>query len=734
MKDFIKNIRSRLHKFSSSNFAKVLTLVALFLLLVGIIFAGTRPYKVELREGDISLNDIYAPYDFAYSGEIDEEKTQALRGGVLDDFLPIYDLRAGYWDSKRKSWSQLAAVISRVKELKDVDDNWRVEKLKKDADITLESELLIPLMQEDVAVLEKTGSNALNILSSKMIAGDDIVKGLVGDKIEEITVRDKQLSVEARIPRSDLHTEEQLGAAIEKILQNAGVSTFELRKALSGLLVSILTPNLVYNEAETEARRKTLVESITPVYTQLPVKKNELIIGKGRKAAKIHLLQLGQIAKEETGFETITYMGGVVVLFITFIIMIPLYLSTYRKKIYRDTRNLYLISMIVVLTVFMTKAIIISPLPSYFIPIVAATMLVAIILDAGVSFMLAIMLSIFAGLIAGNKFEVMAVLLIGSIAGVYFIRGVRRRSQILKAGLFVGLLKFILICGFGLLNALEPEVFLREGCWGIASGIVASGIVMFLLPVFEFIFNLPTDVTLLELSDLNHPLLKKMVLVAPGTYHHSLVVGNLAEAASDAVGANSLLARVGAYYHDIGKIEKSEYFSENEGNQRSTHEKLTPSMSALIIQSHVKDGIELAKKNNLNQTIIDFIAQHHGTSLIYYFYQRALEKIGDEDKLKEEAFRYQGPKPQTKETAIVLLADAVEASSRTLNDPTPSRIKGLVQKIINNKFIDNQLDECELTLKDLNKIAAAFVRILTGIFHTRVEYPDEKNKAKKKKQ
>jgi hypothetical protein len=254
---------------------------------------------------------------------------------------------------------------------------------------------------------------------------------------------------------------------------------------------------------------------------------------------------------------------------------------------------------------------------------------------------------------------------------------------------------------------------------------------MILLPIFEFLFKITTDLTLLELSDLNRPLLKKMVLNAPGTYHHSLIVGNLAEAASDAIGANSLLARVGAYYHDIGKIEKAEYFSENETGHKSPHEKLAPSMSALIIQSHIKDGIELAKKHNLNKTIIDFIAQHHGTGLIYYFYQRALEKIGDDEKLKEEAFRYPGPKPQTKEAAIILLADAVEASSRTLNDPTPSRIKGLVQKIINNKFIDNQLDECDLTLKDLNKIAAAFVRTLTGIFHTRVEYPGEgKNKSK----
>jgi len=210
-------------------------------------------------------------------------------------------------------------------------------------------------------------------------------------------------------------------------------------------------------------------------------------------------------------------------------------------------------------------------------------------------------------------------------------------------------------------------------------------------------------------------------------------VGNLAEEACNAIGANSLLARVGAYYHDIGKIEKAEYFVENQMGTSSKHEKLAPSMSALIITNHAKDGVELAKKYKLKKAIVDFISQHHGTSLIYYFYQRALEKVKTESELKEEEFRYPGPKPQTKETAIVLLADSVEASSRMLNEPTPARIKGLVQKIINNKFIDGQLDECDLTLKDLNKISDSFVRVLTGVFHTRLEYPESKTVKKEKK-
>lgn len=732
MNDAIKKFKMNLSKFSTSNFAKALILSVLFLLLVALIFTGKPSYKVDLHEGDISLNDIYAPYDFAYPGEIDETKTEALKKEALKDFLPVYDIQADYWDEKRRILSDFFKELTNVKKLKDVDDNWRIEKLKKRLALELENRFLLPLLQEETSLLEKKSSNVLNKLSSKIIADDDTIERLLQGKTEEIIARDKRLNVEAKIPCSDLYTKDKLQPLIEKALSQEEIKQSEPRQGLANLLLNILTPNLNFNQAETEARKKALLETLTPVYSQVLVKKNELIIGKGKRATKTHLLQLEQFTKKETGRAKIAYLGGVILLLVIFIMIIPVYLNTYRKKILGETKNLYLISIVVLLTIFLAKVITASPLPSYFIPIAAATMLVAILLDSGVAFMLSIMLSIFAGVVAGNKFDVMVVLLVGGVAGVYFIRGVRRRSQILQAGLLVGLLEFAVICGIGLLNALEAEIFLTEGCWGIASGIVSSGIVMFLLPVFEFLFKITTDITLLELSDLNHPLLKKMILNAPGTYHHSLVVGNLAEAASEAIGANSLLARVGAYYHDIGKIEKAEYFSENEASHKSTHAKLTPSMSALIIQSHVKDGVELAKKRNLSQTIIDFIAQHHGTSLIYYFYQRALEKIGEEERLKEEAFRYPGPKPQSKETAIVLLADAVEASSRTLSDPTPSRIKGLVQKIINNKFIDNQLDLCDLTLKDLNKIAGAFVRILTGIFHTRIEYPGEgKNKNKK---
>ena len=260
------------------------------------------------------------------------------------------------------------------------------------------------------------------------------------------------------------------------------------------------------------------------------------------------------------------------------------------------------------------------------------------------------------------------------------------------------------------------------------NSIVSSVIAIGILPIFEYLFKTVTNISLLELTDFGQPLLQRLVMEAPGTYHHSLVVGNLSEAACTAVGANALLARVGAYYHDIGKLEKPEYFSENQDIKNSKHDTLSPTMSKLVIINHVNGGLELAKKYRLNPRLMDFIQRHHGTSLVYYFYRRALETLEEDHEVREEGFRYPGPKPNTKETAIMLLADSVEAATRALKESSPTNIEDVVHKIINNKFIDRQLDECDLTLKDLEKISAVFIRILSGIYHTRITYPETSSK------
>jgi putative nucleotidyltransferase with HDIG domain len=324
-----------------------------------------------------------------------------------------------------------------------------------------------------------------------------------------------------------------------------------------------------------------------------------------------------------------------------------------------------------------------------------------------------------------NSLPVVIYALLGGIVGAHGVRHCKDRGSIYTAGLKVSVVNLAMALSFQIfsdslftLQTVYCAVFALAG--GIINAIFVSGTV----PLLESLFHYTTDIKLLELSNLNSPILRELMIKAPGTYHHSVLVGNLVEAAAESINANPLLARVAAYYHDIGKVSKPLYFIENLCNGDNRHDKLSPSMSALILISHVKEGAELARENRLGRSIVEIIRQSHGTGLITYFYEKAKKAMADGSTVDERDFRYPGPKPQTREAGLVLLADHVEAASRTLTDPTPSRIQGTVQKIINNIFIDGQLDECELTLKNLHEIAKSFNRILAGIYHHRIDYPE----------
>jgi putative nucleotidyltransferase with HDIG domain len=311
----------------------------------------------------------------------------------------------------------------------------------------------------------------------------------------------------------------------------------------------------------------------------------------------------------------------------------------------------------------------------------------------------------------------------GSLTAAFSVIRCKKRSALLRGGLYVIIANITLVL---ILLLAQGELFTARTenalVFAVFSGMTVSAIVSLLLPLLEYIFKITTDISLLELLDLNQPLMKSLMITAPGTYHHSVIVGNLVEAAAEAVGVNPLLARVSSYYHDIGKIKMPEYFVENQSMAPSKHDKLTPHMSSMIITNHVKEGVELARQSKLPQSIIDIISQHHGNSLITYFFQKAKDLDQGKSPAADE-YKYPGPKPQTRVAALVMMADAVEASSRVLNDPTPARISALVDKIINHIFLDGQLDECELTLKDISEVKKRFSYILTGIFHKRIDYP-----------
>ena len=388
--------------------------------------------------------------------------------------------------------------------------------------------------------------------------------------------------------------------------------------------------------------------------------------------------------------------------------------SNSRSKEY----NYLILTFLFVLFMVITKKILDYQIPASYIPVSGLIMLISILYkDIALSFCFSALSACFAGIMSGYSLSVALIFLITGIITALFTRRLRRRIQILSAGFFAGgaqALLFWMAYPQSGLNDIMPNLF---------NGLICAITVTGILPLLENFFGMVTDISLLELSDFNHPLLKKMILDAPGTYHHSLIVGNLSEAAAESIQANSLLARVGGYYHDIGKLTSPEYFMENQ-KALSKHEHLSPSISKMVIINHIKEGMELAKRYRLKPAIADFITQHHGSGLVYYFYRKALEEIEQDEKIMEEGFRYPGPKPASRETAIVLLADSVEAATRAIAEPQGSRIEEVVHKVINNKFIDGQLDNCDLTLKDLEKIAKVFIHMLTGIYHGRITYPE----------
>ncbi len=400
-------------------------------------------------------------------------------------------------------------------------------------------------------------------------------------------------------------------------------------------------------------------------------------------------------------------------------------LMFFRKKCGLDNCNLLYLSLLFTLIFSWSFFVINNGLCIFYIPFALIPMLATLLFSSlELSFLLTVAVSFSVAALYGGKLDIAVLFLVSGIFSSILVKETRRRMDVIRAGVAAGIIQSVL---FVLMEGLK----LNGSCGiaalfinGLISGVIAIGI----LPVFEYLFKTVTNISLLELADFNQPLLRRMILEAPGTYHHSLVVGNLAEAACGAIDANALLARIGAYYHDIGKLSKPEYFSENQIPSFNKHDDLSPSMSKLVIMNHVKEGSELAEKYKLNPKLADFIRQHHGTSLVYYFYRRALEKFDASKPVDEEGFRYPGPKPNSKETAVVMLADSVEAASRTIKEPTPANIEDLVYKIINNKFIDGQLDSCDLTLKDLEKISAEFIRILSGMYHSRINYPENNGK------
>lgn len=508
--------------------------------------------------------------------------------------------------------------------------------------------------------------------------------------------------------------------------QRAFPSRPEATQALQALLDVSVRPNLRYEASTTERIRADARAAVNP-YDGL-VRKDEKIIGSHELATADHIRKLeslrawrSRMHAENDWREGVATVLGRVVLLAFLVIGFLGYLKLHHPAVYRETPHLFLLAILTAL-VMGVGWVVVNQLRGYemLIPMTILSLTAALLWGSALSFAATFTASLFVGVVFGLGLPFFTGSALAGIAAIASATGVRRRRDFYRPMLVVAIAYMVAIGAMGLVDGARWDVLLRRSLWGVVSGFGSVLVVTILLPLLETIFSATTDMRLLELADLNRPILRRLMLEAPGTYHHSLVVGSLAEAGAAAIGGNPLLGRVSAYYHDIGKIDKAEYYVENQSSARNRHEKLSPTMSCLIIESHVREGAEIARKEKLPRAIVDAIQEHHGTTLMSFFYQKALTA---DRETEERDFRYPGPKPRSKETAVLMLADSVEAAARSLNEPTPSRIRGVITRILDARVKDGQLDESPITFEELAKVRESFIPILTALFHARVHYP-----------
>lgn len=699
--------------------ASLFFLAGLLMITILMVERGPAMGSQEFMIGEPSPRTFFSPLDLVY---INEKLTDDLRYQKMRQLPPILVSDPSVARTLSEKTDRFFKALAEIKEAKASGVKPPLEKLPFEIsgpslDYLLEQPLLDEVHKHVEVLLAQT-------LKQGVVDDHTKVAFLEGDE-RLVTVIDSDEKSEVRVEPRNLMAFSEAAAAASRLLPEAVQKNRNLKNAVLEIFQGVTVSNLSFDDAETKARRKRAAESVSPV--EETIKKEELIVQRGMLITPEVKSRLDQIQKKLTKREVLNKLMAVSLLVFLTIFLCFTYLYSFERKSLLSIRTILLIQSVFIISVLLCKLFSIWPGGSpYLMPTALPSLLLILLARARLGILSAMMMAVLASPLAAFEPEVIIATLLTSAAGTFAALRVRKRIQFLKVGSSVGLTYFLVLLAFQIFHTYPPTLeSFQISALGLANGLLITTPLLFLLPtVFESIFNLTTDITLLELSDLNHPLLKRMVVEAPGTYHHSLVVSTLAEAACEAIHANALLARVGCYFHDIGKIARAEFFTENQPSQEaSKHEKLTPTMSCLVIMNHVKDGIELGQRYKLKESILRFIPEHQGTTVVYFFYKKALDQAKRGEPVSPDDFRYPGPKPQSKETAVALLADSTEAASRSMRNPTPESVRQLVRKIINDKFIDGQLDECDLTLKDLYKIQETFVTNLLAIFHTRVSYP-----------
>jgi len=712
-----KNMQKK--KLIDKNIIQKISIFFILLIAITLVLSiNIFPDKILLKEGQICSKDILSPRDFEF---IDLEATQNLREKASKSIKEVYDLNLANIESVEK---QIDSLFLKIEEYKE-----KIKESSQDANANI-IEMNKRLTNDELNKMAKEINENLGLYISEQVIENCLqLDNLSLEKIRVDIKSSMRKIMEQGIKEDDL---ENANKQLIREISEISIDHYDALIA-SEIANSLLLPSLFLNEEDTEKRRQEAIASVDDVIRT--IQKGQIIIRKGEVATSEDIAILNALGLKNPKINISNIVG---ILMITALCLLAFffYLNFFYPDIYKNINELILLSLISIIIILLAKLA--SQVSGYLIPMASASMLIAISFNPNIAILLTVLLSLLIGFFPGGALNYILVSVISGIVAIYSIQKATQRSSLTRAGLLIAVVNIIAISALGLISNEGYYLILQDNLWGVLNGFLAVILTIGILPFLESYFDITTSFKLMELSNPNQPLLKKMIVEAPGTYHHSIVVGNLSETAAEEIEGNGLLARVGAIYHDIGKIKRPYFFTENQEAYRNIHDDMEPSLSALVIASHVKEGIELAKKNKLPKDIIDIIAQHHGTGLITYFFHRAVKENGSAvDAVAEENYRYSGPKPQTKEAGIILLADSLEAATRSLTNPTATRIKTLVKEIIQKNLESGQLEECDLTLKDLDKIGDSFARILTGMFHTRVEYPDDdlikKAKEEKKK-
>lgn len=680
--------------------------------------------RPDVTEGSIARYDVVAPYKFAVEKDVvtfrQEQEEAAAR------VLPVFRVNENIAGIAQDELHGFFVVIQQLAATYRSKRGVEREAFLDELSINVSRPVLIYLLE--AGDLESVRARASDILGRIMARGvldyEELERRRLG---KTITLARGEGDGEEVISVDELLTPASAaGEARRLVAQEKNLTPLEADVVAEVVAISV-KPNVLYDAAATERRRRAAREAVDPI--ERWVDENEKIVERNKVVTAAQMRALEALYSTRTVKNLAVSLGGRSLLVAAVLVLVGVFFYRYRRPYFSEARYWWITAIILTAACFVSRLLMMflqnyGPLALFVFATALGAMLITLLTDAAFGIVVAVALSLLAGVMGGMALRPTLVALFASGVGVVLVSRLRRRSDFYRVFLGLFAAGAVAAMGVGLIDMLPGRDIAEEVWWSAVMAAASVVVLAVMLPVFEMTFQVVTDLRLLELADLNHPLLRRLLLEAPGTYHHSVVVGNLAELAAGAVGVNPLLARVAAYYHDIGKLRAPAYFAENATGDVTRHEHLSPQMSTLIVASHTKQGAKMAEDAGLPADIVNTIAEHHGTSLISFFYQEAL-KLDEHKVLAEDDFRYPGPKPQSKVSAIVMLADAVESASRALDQPTPTSIRATVEKVVAARLADGQLDECDLSLREIQQVKESLIRALASVYHIRPTYPED---------